>query len=351
MAKDFYERLGVARDADASTIKKAYRKLAMQYHPDRNPGDKDAEEQFKSVSEAYEVLSDDSKRQIYDRYGEEGLRGQGYSGFSGSSAEDIFSHFGDIFGDLFGFGGGGRRRQRRGADLRTDVQLTLEECLSGLEKELDVEHQVPCAACEGSGAEPGTKPARCPTCNGRGQVAVGHGFITMSTTCPKCSGRGEHIAHPCRKCRGAGRQQERKKVTVKIPAGVDHGVKLRLTGQGEPANEPGAPPGDLYVVLHVKEHPVFERHEADLVAELKVDMVTACLGGEVDFKHLDGVEEKVKIKAGTQPNTVLRQRGRGMPYINGRRGVGDLHLAIKVEIPTKLSRKQKKLLAQFNEAD
>lgn len=350
MAKDFYERLGVERDADASTVKKAYRKLAMQCHPDRNPGDKEAEEQFKSISEAYEVLSNDEKRQIYDRYGEEGLKNQGHSGFSGSTVEDIFGHFGDIFGDLFGFsgGGGGRRRARRGADLRTDVELTLEECLSGLEKELEVEHRVDCDHCEGSGAEPGTTPGRCPTCHGRGQVAVGHGFITMSTTCPKCSGRGEYIASPCKRCRGAGKQIEQKTVTVKIPAGVDQGVKLRLTGQGESSDQ-GAGPGDLYVVLHVKEHDVFERHEADLVAELDVNMITACLGGEVSFKHLDGTEEKIKIKAGTQPNTVLRQRGQGMPYINGRRGKGDLHLAVKVKIPTKLNRKQKRLLRQVSE--
>ena len=256
---DYYELLGVPKDAEASAIKKAYREQAMKYHPDRN-SDPEAEDRFKKIGDAYSVLSDENKRQVYDRYGHEGLKNQG---FSGSSAQDIFNSFGDIFGDLFGFSGGGRR-SHRGADLRIKLILNLEECLKIQEQKIKIPRKISCRGCDGSGAEPGSQVQTCPTCQGRGQVAVGRGFISMSTTCPSCHGEGKFIPNPCHECRGKGQIQEEREVKVTIPAGVETGNRLRLSGMGE-GGPPGGESGDLYVHIEIEEHPRFERHGADLL--------------------------------------------------------------------------------------
>ncbi|MCA9542279.1 MAG: molecular chaperone DnaJ [Myxococcales bacterium] len=342
MSDDYYELLGVDREVDAGELKKAYRKAAMQCHPDRNPGDAEAEERFKAISEAYEVLSDPQKRRIYDRYGKDGLRNQGFSGFS--DIGDVFSQFGDLFGDLFGFG---RRARARGADLQMRMVLTLEDCLRGLEREVEFNREVECDTCRGSGAKAGTTPENCRTCGGRGQVAVSRGFISMTTTCPSCHGAGKTIRDPCGSCRGSGRQRKAEKVTVKIPPGIDQGMKLRLTGKGE-GGPPGGAPGDLFVVIEVENHARFERHGSELLAELPIDMVQACLGDEIEFETLDGAET-VSLAAGTQPGTVLRLRGKGMPSVEGRRR-GDLHLRVAVRIPTALNDAQAELLRRFRDA-
>ena len=283
MSKDYYDLLGVTRQASSADLKKAYRKLAMKYHPDRNPGDAEAEKAFKEISEAYGVLSDDEKRQIYDRYGVEGLKGHGAGGFA--DAGDIFSQFGDLFGDLFG-GGGGRRQRSRGADLRYPLVMTLEECLTGIERELEIPRDHTCDTCHGNGAHPDHPPVTCDMCGGNGQVYVSRGFIRMSTTCPKCQGAGKKISTACPDCGGEGTQREISKVKVTIPAGVDHGMRLRLTGQGQPGPN-GLPPGDLYVVVQVREHPRFERRDSELVAALEVEStphaaLAAVVEGPVD---------------------------------------------------------------------
>lgn len=349
MPDDYYELLGVPRDADSRSLKKAYRKLAMQYHPDRNPGDTEAEDRFKAISEAYAVLSDDQKRRIYDRYGKEGLKNQGGAGGFGDIG-DIFSQFGDIFGDLFGFGGGRTSRGRaRGADLRMGMELTLEECLAGVEKRVEIPRKIDCETCSGSGARPGTEPKGCRTCAGRGQVAVNRGFITMTTTGPRCRGQGQIIETPCGTCRGSGYRETVDKVTVKIPAGVDTGMKLRITGKGERAPTPGGSPGDLYVVVQVAEHPRFERHGGELLGELGVDMIQATLGAEVEFETLDGTET-ITIEPGSQPGSIIRLRDRGMPSVERGRSRGDLHLRLAVRIPTRLTDEQRALLTAFAEA-
>ena len=340
MPNDYYETLGVGRDVDDRELKKAYRKLAMKYHPDRNPGDAAAEAQFKEVSEAYDVLSDGAKRQTYDRFGHDGLRNQG---FHARSAHDIFSNFGDIFEELFGMRGGGRGNSR-GADLRYDLEISLEEALLGVERNLEIPHEIDCATCGGNGAAAGHAPEICSTCGGVGQVSVSRGFITMATTCPRCHGAGKQLTHPCKTCRGSGRGRKTTSVKVTIPAGVDTGMKLRLGGQGE-AGRQGASPGDLYVVLHVAEHQRFHRRDDALVAELPLDIVQATLGDTVELETLDG-KEKVKIKPGTQPGSIVTLRGHGMPRIN-RRGRGDLHLQVAIQIPTKLNSQQKRLLKQL----
>ena len=342
MAADYYELLGVDRGADDREIKNAYRKQAMRYHPDRNPDNPEAEEKFKQCAEAYEVLADGQKRQIYDQYGHDGLKGQGFGGFGGASVSDIFSQFGDLFDGFFGMGGQGG--PSRGQSLRFDLEIELSDALTGVEKTIDIAREVTCDTCSGTGSAADHRPRVCTTCGGAGRVNVARGFISMATTCPHCRGKGRVITHPCRTCRGSGLRQKRSSVKVTVPPGVDNGMKLRLTGQGQ-ADPDGAPAGDLYVALHVREHPRFERHNDELLAELQIDMMTACLGGSVRFETLDGREE-VKIKAGTQPGTVLRMRNRGMPRVNGR-GRGDLHLQVVVKIPTKLSGKQKKLLKQL----
>lgn len=341
---EYYDLLGVERDADAGTLKKAYRAQAMRYHPDRNPGDGEAEERFKAISVAYEVLSDPQKREIYDRYGPDALKGQGGAG--GATVDDILSQFGDLFGDLFG--GGRQRRRNRGADLRTDVVVSLVECLTGVERTLEIPRAKTCETCDGRRAAPGTKAERCSTCGGHGQVAVARGFITMATTCPRCRGAGETIASPCPTCRGQGRTEEVQSLTVKIPAGVEHGMKLRLTGKGEAAPAPGGAAGDLHVVIHVQDDGRFERHGDALLAELPIGVADAALGTSLSFESLDGPIE-VAVEAGTQPETLIRVPGRGMPRVN-RGGRGDLHLRVSVVIPADLNEEQRAALEAFRAA-
>ncbi len=347
MAKrDYYEVLGVPRDADAATIKSAYRKLAIQHHPDRNPDDAQAEELFKEASEAYEVLSDADKRRTYDRLGHEGVRNSGFTGFSGF--DDIFSHFGDIFGDIFGFGGGGgARRPRRGADLRLDLSISFEDAAGGVNKEVAIPRWENCARCNGTGAEPGTEPETCATCGGRGQVVHSQGLFMVRTTCPRCRGGGQIISSVCSACRGEGRIRVEKKVTVKIPAGVDEGTRIRIGGEGESGGQGMA--GDLYVFLHVEPHPLFERDGEDLHMELPVGMIQAALGDKVEVPTLEG-DRSLKIPPGTQPGEVLRVSGAGVPRLRGR-GRGDLVVHVRVVVPDKLSRRQKDLLCQFADAD
>ena len=344
MSSDYYEVLGVSKDADARKLKSAYRKLAMQYHPDRNPDDAEAEAKFKEISEAYEVLSNEEKRSIYDRFGKEGLQGQGFGGFQGASVDDIFSQFGDIFGDLFG-GGGRRQRRRKGADLRYNLSVTLEECLERQERSIEIPYREPCEPCGGSGAAKGSSPVTCQTCGGVGKVNMGRGFISMVTSCPHCEGRGQRIERPCKKCRGGGLQERIDELTVHIPAGVDDGMRLRLSGKGE-ADPRGGESGDLFVVIHVDDHDRFRREGDALIAELEVDMIQAALGVELDFEGIDG-PLKVKIPSGSQPDDIIKVSKAGMSQLNGRGPRGDLFLQLQVQVPKRLSKKQRAHLEAF----
>jgi len=345
--RDYYEVLGVSPNATQEEIKKAYRRLALRYHPDRNPGDKEAEEKFKEAAEAYEVLRDPEKREIYDRFGHEGLEGRGFRGFSGF--EDIFSSFSDIFEEFFGFRTGRPRRSYgpvQGKSLRYDLELTLEEAFSGKEEEIVFTRLTICRACEGRGLEPGTEPELCPTCQGQGQVIRSQGFFQISTTCPACRGEGQIITSPCHDCHGQGKVHTERRITVKIPAGVDTGSQLRLRGEGEPG-EYGGPPGDLFVVIHVKEHEFFGREGDDLICQLPISFVQAALGDQITIPGLDGDEEiEVKIPPGTQPEQILRIPGKGMPRLNGR-GRGDLFVKVMVKIPERLTPRQRELLEAF----
>lgn len=349
MPADYYELLSVARDADEKTLKKAYRAKAMECHPDRNPGDAAAEARFKEISEAYEVLSDPQKRQVYDRYGHDGLKNQGFGGFQGSNVEDIFSHFSDLFGDFFGLGGGGRRAPRRGSDLLIEIEISLADCLNGVQRTLDIPKESRCEHCSGSGAAAGTQPQTCQGCGGTGQVQVVKGIFHMSSPCARCRGQGRVIKDPCKPCHGRGRVRTQKSVKITVPAGIESGMRLRVTGQGEDG-PPGTPAGDLYVAVGVTHDPRFERQGPDLGAEVHVPMVQACLGGKFTFEALDGPVE-VDLDAGTQPGTVLRVRGRGLPRIDHRSGRGDLHLRVAVDIPRSLSAEQIRLLKAFQSAD
>ena len=339
--KDYYEILGVSRNAGADKIKKAYRKLALKYHPDRNPGDKEAEENFKEAAEAYEVLRDDQKRRIYDQFGHEGLEGSGFRGFSGF--EDIFSSFGDIFGDIFG-GGGGRGRSRRGADLRYQLDLSLEEAVFGTEASIRIPTLVECEACHGSGARDGSSPTTCTTCNGHGQVRMQQGFFSVQQACPTCGGSGTTITDPCRVCDGRGKVRDVKTLSVKVPAGVGTGDRIRLAGEGE-AGEAGTPAGDLYVEVHVKQHAIFKRDENDLYCEVPISIVTAALGGELEVPTLKG-RVSIKVPTGTQSGKMFRVRGKGVQSVHGG-SPGDLLCAVMVETPVNLTRKQKDLLREF----
>lgn len=345
--RDYYEVLGIARDAGEAEIKKAYRKLAMKYHPDKNPGDQEAEDRFKEAAEAYEVLHDREKRQIYDRYGHEGLQGTGFQGFSGF--EDIFSSFGDIFEDFFGFGGGrrrGRSRARSGNSLRYDLEISLEEAFSGKEEEIVFKKEEVCEECAGSGAKPGTEPQVCPTCQGRGQVVRSQGFFQISTTCPSCRGEGRIVTDPCDACRGLGRVNAEKRITLKIPPGVDHGSQLRLRGEGEPG-EHGGPPGDLFVVVHVRKHEFFTREGEHLFCEIPVSIAQAVLGDTVMIPVLDeSGEEELEIPRGTQPGEMLTLHGHGMPGLRGRHR-GDLFVKVNVKIPKRINQRQKEILQEF----
>ena len=344
--RDYYEILGVDRNAPEDQIKLAYRKLAMKYHPDRNPGDKEAEERFKEASEAYEVLHDGQKRQIYDQYGHDGLSGTGFTGFRGF--EDIFSSFGDIFEDFFGFGSrrGGRTRARSGADLRYNLRMTLEEAAEGKEFEIDIEKHEHCETCGGSGAKPGSEPVVCPSCEGRGQVTRAQGFFTISTTCPQCHGQGRIIENPCEKCRGSGIVKVPKKVKIRIPPGVDTGSRLRLRGEGE-AGIQGGPPGDLYVVVHVEPHEFFDRNGDDIICDIPISFTQAALGTKLRVPTLEG-EETIDIQKGTQTDSIIHLRGAGMPRLRGY-GRGDQVVRLIVKIPTKLTQRQEELLREFAE--
>lgn len=350
MSKSYYEILGVNKDASAEAIKKAYRKQAMKFHPDRNQGDSAAEEKFKEAAEAYEVLSDLQKRQIYDAYGKEGLKNSGYSGPGNS--EDIFSHINDLFGDMFGFGGGGRGRRRdpngpvQGEDLRYDIRIAFMEAVHGVNRQVEVTKRETCWTCEGSGARPGHKPQVCPTCQGRGQVIRSQGFFQVSTTCPRCNGAGQVITDPCNDCHGEGLINRNKKVSVRIPAGVDTGSRMRLSGEGEGGRR-GGPSGDLYVVIHVDEHEHFQRDGQTIYLRLPVSMVRAALGCEADVPTIHG-SAKLKIPAGAQSGERFTLRGEGVPSLRGS-GKGDMVVEIQVQTPSKLTKEQKELLREFDE--
>ena len=349
--RDYYDILGVSRDASADEIKKAYRQTALKYHPDRNPGDREAEEQFKEAAEAYEVLSDREKRKIYDLYGHEGLRGTGFTGFGGF--EDIFSAFGDIFDDFFGFGGRGSRRTRvrRGNDLRYDLELTLEEAYQGKEEEIVFDRFDSCEICNGTGIAAGSEPATCPSCNGRGETIRSQGFFQIRTTCSTCNGIGEIIVDPCSNCEGKGRVRAERKVLVRIPPGVDNGLQLRIRGEGE-SGENSGPPGDLFVVLYVRDHDFFEREEDDLRCQIAVSFVDAALGIEISIPVIDGSEDRrVVIPEGTQPDHIIKIKGCGMPSLKRVKRRGDLFVQVMVKTPTHLSQRQRELLMEFVELE
>ncbi len=342
--KNYYNILGVSKDATEDQVKKSYRKIAMQYHPDRNPGDKEAEEKFKIASEAYEVLRDPEKRDIYDRYGIEGLKGTGFTGFRGF--EDIFSTFGDIFEDFFGFGTTGRRRTRArpGADLRYDLKISFYEAASGKEAEIEIPKNVPCEVCTGTGAKPGTYPTHCPNCKGTGQVTRSQGFFTISTTCSQCRGEGNIIPHPCKECRGHGKVRKTRKIQIKIPPGVDTGSKIRIRGEGE-EGEKGGPPGDLFVFIFVEAHDFFSREGDDLICQIPISFPQAALGTEIEVPTLTG-KGNLDIPKGIESGQILRIKGEGFPRTRGY-GRGDQIVQIIVKTPNNLTKRQEEILREF----
>lgn len=346
MAKrDYYEVLGVAKGASQDEIKKSYRRLAMKYHPDRNTDDADAEEKFKEAKEAYEVLKDDNKRAAYDRFGHEGVRG-GPGGAGGFSAEGFGDIFGDVFGDIFGGGRRGASQVFRGADLGYELRLDLERAVAGDSVTIDVPTQVSCDECDGSGAEKGSDPVSCTTCGGAGQVRMQQGFFSIQQTCPACKGQGTVITDPCQKCYGRGRVAKTKTLNVKVPAGVDDGDRIRLSGEGE-AGRNGGPPGDLYVEVRVTPHKIFERSGADLSCEVPISFATATLGGDVELPTIDG-HVSLKIPPGTQSGKVFRLRGKGVTTVRDPRK-GDLFAQVAVETPVNLTSEQEDLLRKFDE--
>lgn len=346
MAKrDYYEVLGVHKGASEEEIKKAFRKLAMKYHPDRNPGDKSVEEKFKEVKEAYDVLSDPNKRAAYDRYGHAGVDpSMAGAGAAGAGFRDFADAFSDIFSDIFGAARTSRSQVYRGADLRYNLEITLEEAARGTETKIRIPVMAECDACHGSGAKPGTKPVTCPTCGGYGQVRMQQGFFSIQQTCPRCHGSGRIIAEPCPHCHGEGRVKKHKTLSVRIPAGVDEGDRIRLTGEGE-AGINGGPPGDLYVTIHLKPHPVFTRDHDDLHCEMPISFVTAALGGEITIPTLDG-QAVIKIPPETQTGKTFRLRGKGIKGVRSREP-GDLLCHVVVETPVNLTERQKELLREF----
>ncbi|MCO6509787.1 MAG: molecular chaperone DnaJ [Aridibacter famidurans] len=345
--RDYYEVLGVGRGASESDIKRAYRRLAVQYHPDKNPDDREAEEKFKEAAEAYSVLSDVQKRARYDRFGHAGMGGAAGGGFDPgfTNIEDIFDLFG--FGDMFG-GGGRRTTVQRGADLRYDYQITLEEAAEGKDAKIEIPRLETCESCSGKGTAEGTDPETCITCSGSGQTRYQQGFFSVMRTCPNCSGKGQIIKDPCAECRGQGRLEKKKTLELKIPAGVDSGSRLRVGGEGE-SGVNGGPNGDLYVFISVKAHETFERQGSNLYTSAPISFAQAALGAEIEVKTLDG-EETLKIPAGTQTGTVFRIKGEGMPALGGR-GKGDLFVAVTLVTPKSLTKEQRKLLEKLAEVE
>jgi len=348
MAKrDYYEILGVDRSASAEEIKSAYRKLAFQYHPDRNPGDPEAEEKFKEAAEAYEILGDPDKRAQYDRFGHAGVNGQGF-GSHFESAEDVFSAFSDIFGEFFGFSAASRHRPRRGADLRYNLTIPFRDAAKGTEVEIQIPKRDVCDECHGSGAAPGHSPQTCRHCGGVGQITQAQGFFRISVPCPVCRGEGTVITHPCPKCRGRGIVQISKTLKVRVPAGVDSGSRLRVRGEGEPG-ENGGPAGDLFVVIYVEEDPVFSRQGQDLVVRTEISVVQAILGAKIEVPTLDD-PVSVDVPKGTQPGKVLRIPGLGIPRLGGG-PQGDLLVEVVVRIPTSVTKRQEELLREFEKLE
>ncbi|MEQ1948967.1 MAG: molecular chaperone DnaJ [Bryobacteraceae bacterium] len=349
--RDYYEVLGVSRDADDQALKGSYRKLAMQYHPDRNPGDHAAEEKFKEAAEAYSVLSDVQKRAAYDRFGHAGISSAAGNGFDGAAG---FPDLSDILSDVFGFGDvfggarGGQRRNRaqRGDDVRYDLEIGFEDAMRGLSIDIQVPRHEECGRCQGKGAEPEDGMVTCSTCRGRGEVIYQQAFLSVRRTCAQCGGRGQIIRRPCKECRGEGYLRRERKLKVNIPAGVDDGTQLRLSNEGQPGGN-GGPPGDLYVVLKVKAHPIFERHQENLHCTIPITIAQAALGATIDIMTLDGLES-VKVPEGSQPGTSMKLRGLGVPRLQGS-GRGDLYVHLDVRIPAKLSREQRKLFEQLAE--
>ncbi len=351
--RDFYEILNVGRDADASDIKRAYRKMAVKYHPDKNKEDS-AEEKFREAAEAYEVLSDPKRRQLYDQYGHDGLRGTSGHDFTHMDAGDIFSMFDDIFGGMTGFGGGGergrggRRRRSRGYDLETQVQITLEDVSRGVEQQVEITRQDVCQICEGSGAKPGTSSNKCVMCAGQGQVAMRQGLFQMVRPCPKCSGAGQVITDKCTNCGGSGRRPRQRKISINVPAGVQDGQMVRVSGEGEPGPT-GEAYGDLYVVVRVAPHKIFNRQKNDLVLKVPVTFTQAALGATRQVPTLDGLTD-LEIERGTQHGDVLRVHGQGLPDLgSGRRG--DLVVVVVIEVPQKLTDKQEELLREYAQTE
>ena len=347
---DFYELLEVSRDADGATLKSAYRRLAMRWHPDRNPGDAEAEARFKAISVAYECLKDPQKRAAYDRYGHAAFQQGGFAdGRGGQDFGDIGDIFETIFGSAFGGGGGGRARPQRGADLRYDMEVGLEDAFHGKQTEIEIEVSRGCEPCSGSGAAPGTSTRPCAMCHGHGKVRAQQGLFVIERACPHCNGRGRVLEKPCFDCRGEGRVDKVQTIEVDVPPGVDTGTRIRLSGKGE-AGPMGAPPGDLYIFLHVKKHPLFERDGTTLATRVPVSFTLAALGGTIEIPGLDGETHAIDVPAGIQSGRQLRRRGAGMPVLQGR-GRGDLVVEVAVETPTRLSGRQKELLREFQDSE
>ena len=355
--EDYYNVLGVDRDAGPDDIKRAYRKLALKYHPDKNQGNKEAEEKFKIAAEAYEVISDPDKRRRYDQYGHEGLRGGDSRGFG--NFEDIFDAFGDIFGGGGGgggsifedfFGGGGRRQaEKRGASLRCDIAIDFKDVATGIEKSIEITKRDFCEECRGTGARKGTSPVSCPYCKGKGEIHQRQGFFTIRTTCPKCQGNGKIIETPCGKCSGHGVYPKKSNIKVQVPAGIEDGSRLRVTGQGE-SGANGAHPGDLYCDIHIKPHSIFKRQDYDIICEFPITFTQAALGSEIEVPTILGKMRKVRIPAGMQSDDIISVKGEGFPHVRGF-GVGNMLVHVVVETPTKLTPRQEELLREFAESE
>ncbi len=346
MANDYYQTLEIERNASDADIKKAYRRLALKYHPDRNPGDNGAEEKFKEINEAYACLSDPHKRSHYDQFGTTEDTGAGFGGFG-----DFSSSFGDIFEDVFGnifgdFAGRQRTRPSKGADLRYDLEVNLKDAVFGAEKKIKIPKWENCSTCSGSGAKPGKGPTTCRTCGGTGQTKLQQGFFTIARTCGTCSGEGKIITDPCNKCRGQGKVRRERSISLKVPAGVDTGIRLKVSGEGE-AGRNGGPNGDLYVVIHVEPHPFFKRKDNDLLCEVPISFVQAALGGEIEVPTIEG-NEHIRIPAGTPSGRVFHLRGKGVPRLGGY-GKGDQYVSVFIDVPKKLTQRQKELLMEFAE--